>query len=321
MVSILTNTSAIASIDRLRGLNHSLNDTENRISSGLRVGSASDNAAYWSITTTMRSDDKALAAVKDAIALGAASADTAYIGMNQAIDVMSEYKAKLIAAREPGLDRDKINAELTELREQMRTIAEGASFNGENWLVTQNGNTESDRKLVGSFIRGGDGQVRVGEITYSKGSFGTPNRLIDETGPGMYGILTQPGLSSGWDLHMSGYVFMTGKDAWPSARLMEVDNSTSNEDIDIMISGTEYMMQLMTDAAADLGAITSRLELQTEFVQDIRDASNRGVGKLRDAELNLESTRLKAMQTQQQLSIQALSIANSNGDNLLSLYR
>ncbi|MET3775044.1 flagellin N-terminal helical domain-containing protein [Rhizobium alvei] len=317
----MTNTSAIASIDRLRGLDRSLNTTENRISSGLRVGSASDNAAYWSITTTMRSDDKALAAVKDAIALGAASADTAYIGMNQAIDVMSEYKAKLIAAREPGLDRDKINAELTELREQMRTIAEGASFNGENWLVTQNGNTETDRKLVGSFIRGEDGQVRVGEITYSKGSAGTPNRLIDETGPGTFGILTQPGLASGWDTHMSGYVFMTGKDAWPSARLMEVDNSTSNEDIDIMISGTEYMMQLMTDAAADLGAISSRLELQTEFVQDIRDASNRGVGKLRDAELNLESTRLKAMQTQQQLSIQALSIANSNGDNLLSLYR
>ena len=54
----------------------------------LRVGSAADNAAYWSIATTMRSDNKALGTVKDALGLGAAKADVAYTAMNSAISVV-----------------------------------------------------------------------------------------------------------------------------------------------------------------------------------------------------------------------------------------
>ena len=82
-----------------------MESTQGRISSGLRVGNASDNSAYWSIATTMRSDNKALSTVQDALGLGAAKTDTAYTGLNAAIDVVSEIKAKLVAAREPGVDK------------------------------------------------------------------------------------------------------------------------------------------------------------------------------------------------------------------------
>ena len=60
MTSILTNTNAMAALSTLRSISNSMEDTQSRISSGLRVGSASDNAAYWSIATTMRSDNAAL---------------------------------------------------------------------------------------------------------------------------------------------------------------------------------------------------------------------------------------------------------------------
>ncbi|MGO8381428.1 flagellin, partial [Rhizobium ruizarguesonis] len=62
-----------------------------------RVDTASDNAAYWSIATTMRSDNKALSAVSDALGLGAANVDTAYTAMDNAIDVVDEIKSKLVA--------------------------------------------------------------------------------------------------------------------------------------------------------------------------------------------------------------------------------
>ncbi len=77
----------------------------------------------------------------------------------------------------------------------------------------------------------------------------------------------------------------------------------------------------MTDAASDLGAVNKRVDLQKDFVDNLMDSIESGVGKLVDADMNEESTRLKALQTQQQLGIQALSIANSSSQNILSLFR
>ena len=54
--------------------------------------------------------------------------------MNSAIDVVDEIKAKLVAAREPGVDRDKIQSEISELQNQLTSIATSSSFSGENWL-------------------------------------------------------------------------------------------------------------------------------------------------------------------------------------------
>jgi flagellin len=53
---------------------------------------------------------------------------------DSSIDVISEIKAKLVAAREPGVDKTKIDKELTELKNQLVSISESASFSGENWL-------------------------------------------------------------------------------------------------------------------------------------------------------------------------------------------
>ena len=134
MTSINTNTSAMTALQSLSMINSNLDETQNRISTGFRVGAASDNAAYWSIATTMRSDNKALGAVEDALGLGQAKVDTAYTGMKAAIDVVDEIKAKLVAAREPGVDKTKIQSEITELQGQLTSIATSASFSGENWL-------------------------------------------------------------------------------------------------------------------------------------------------------------------------------------------
>jgi len=77
----------------------------------------------------------------------------------------------------------------------------------------------------------------------------------------------------------------------------------------------------ITDSATLLGSVKKRVDLQQDFVNALTDAIDRGVGQLVDADMNKESTRLKALQVQQQLGIQALSIANSNSQNILSLFR
>jgi flagellin len=88
-----------------------------------------------------------------------------------------------------------------------------------------------------------------------------------------------------------------------------------------MISAVDGMLENLTGVASNLGAINKRIDMQDSFVSDLMDVIDKGVGRLVDADMNQESTRLKALQTQQQLGIQSLSIANTNSQNILSLFK
>ena len=78
MSSINTNVAAMTALQSLNQTNKMLTQTQGHISTGLRVAEASDNAAYWSIATTMKSDKQALSTVQDALGLGASMTDVAY---------------------------------------------------------------------------------------------------------------------------------------------------------------------------------------------------------------------------------------------------
>lgn len=124
----------MTALQNLASTNRNINQTQSRIATGYRVASAEDNAAYWSISTTMKSDRSALSTIKDALGLGAATIDVAYTGMNSAIEVAKEIKNKLVAARQPGIDREKVQGEINELQNQLQSIGESSVFSGENWL-------------------------------------------------------------------------------------------------------------------------------------------------------------------------------------------
>jgi flagellin len=61
--------------------------------------------------------------------------------------------------------------------------------------------------------------------------------------------------------------------------------------------------------------------MQDDFVSALGDSLDSGIGRLVDANMEEESSKLSALQTQQQLAIQSLSIANSSSQNILSLFR
>jgi flagellin len=404
MTSILTNNSAMAALSTLRSISSSMEDTQSRISSGLRVGSASDNAAYWSIATTMRSDNMALSAVQDALGLGAAKVDTAYSGMESAIEVVKEIKAKLVAATEEGVDKAKIQEELDQLKDQLTSIADAASFSGENWLKAEVGTTVN---VVASFVRDDTGAVSVKKVGYNldtnsvlfdaagnntgildkvydvsqKSVTVTVNTdgvkeevtvaayTIDEliaagatfttntTASGETTQLAEATATAG-QVNTGEFFVQVNDDTWVLAAdvtgtgqealhydgtavyygvdttndpATDVDAPQSIKDLDItglddaqlaaMISAVDEALSDMTSAAADLGSIAMRIDLQSDFVNKLSDSIDSGVGRLVDADMNEESTRLKALQTQQQLAIQALSIANSDSQNVLSLFR
>ena len=83
----------------------------------------------------------------------------------------------------------------------------------------------------------------------------------------------------------------------------------------------ETYLQTAINGAADLGASSKRIDDQGTFVSKLTDAMKSGIGALVDADMEEASARLQALQTQQQLGIQALSIANQAPQNILSLFR
>ncbi|MFT4160929.1 flagellin [Shinella sp.] len=292
MSSILTNTSAMSALQTLRSINNSMETTQDRISSGMRVGAAKDNAAYWSIATTMRSDNAALSAVQDAMGLGAAKVDVAYSGVEAAIDVVKEIKAKLVTATEQGVDKAKVQEEITQLQDQLKSIGASATFNGENWLA----GGASDATVVTGFVRSSDGTVKVTTASYDASTnslFGAYNATTGEVDASS-GIL---------------------KD------VLAIDLNGTGADVATFLDNVETALTSMQTVGSTLGSLSKRISLQEDFAQKLSDAIDKGVGRLVDADMNEESTRLKALQTQQQLAIQSLSIANSNSQNILSLFR
>lgn len=307
MNSIKTNVAAMTALQSLNQTNKALLETQNRISTGLAVSTAADNAAYFSIATTMRSDNAALSTVQDALGLGSATVDVAYTALESTISVVDEIKTKLVAAREPGVDRVAIQSEISQLQSQLQSISGSASFNGENYLSVDSSATgyNATKTIVASFTRSG-ATVSVNTISLDI----TATVLFDASGSAT-GILdtTYTATSS---------ATFTVADLDISALTDSADDLTDLED---MIQAVDTAFGLITTGASNLGATSKRIELQSDFVSNLMDAIERGVSQLVDADMNEESTRLQALQVQQQLGIQSLSIANSGSQNILSLFR
>ncbi|MBN9074939.1 MAG: flagellin C [Rhizobiales bacterium] len=435
MSSLMTNASAMTALKTLQMTNKNLDQTENRISTGYKVATASDNAAYWSIATTMRSDNKALSTVQDALGLGAATVDVAYTAMDSVKDVLDQIKTKLVSATQPGVDKSKIQSDITELQKQLQTYASSASFSGNNWLSVDSSSSsyKATQSVVSSFTRSPDNQVSIGTIdiditgislfdsstaqsgilqggtaasatttstfdsNFSSGldlngasseitfkialddgsattvtldksevdaALGTTDGKVTNAADlakvvnhamgtaGVTGVTASEGTGtdagklvftgtstgSSASVAISAVSSTDGTDPISGAAGMFADLSANGAntgggimDIDITNASdaqlknytdmVESMSAKVTTGAANLGSVKDRIDMQQDFVKNLMDAVDRGVGALVDADMSEESTKLQALQTQQQLGIQALSIANSNSQSILSLFR
>ena len=302
MSSLLTNSTAMTALQTLRSVSSQLSTTQNRISTGQRVATASDNAAYWSIATSMRADNAALSAVSDSLGLSAATIDTEYTALTSVIgdkdSGLTKLQALLVQSKTAGIDRTKIQADITQIQQDMKLKANSATFNGINWLSTTTGTTPTSFNLVSSYSRVG-GTPTIGSITIT-----TANYTLYSTT--QTGILDTVAASASVDtINISALT----------------DSAADQTTLDGYISKVTAAINSVASAAADLGAVKNRISTNSEFVKTLMDSVDRGVGQLVDADMNAESTRLQALQTQQQLGVQALSIANQNSQSILSLFR
>ncbi len=103
--------------------------------------------------------------------------------------------------------------------------------------------------------------------------------------------------------------------------LVEGIDVTTDNGAAAALAGIESLIQTSIDSAAAFGSAQGRIETQSDFITSLSDSLKSGIGTLVDADMEEASARLQALQVQQQLGVQALSIANQAPQSLLSLFR
>ncbi|MFS2176773.1 flagellin [Rhizobium pisi] len=373
MSSINTNTSAMTALQTLRGINSGLDETKDRVSSGLRVGKAGDNAAYWSIATTMKSDNKALSAVSDSIGVAKAITDTAYAAVEEVLEHLNAMKALLVTARSlppaenmdtssahgsyvgaGGLYSDadpaysstmlkKIDDEMTQHIQAVNSVVDSASFNGVNLLqMPKDGSHLTNGSSATYVVSYANGQAQTIDISTSDFVIFNPNYAGEGAMANRvanYGALdghvvfqTQNATTGSWGTIVNGMSIFNdsiGTDVYDNMGVSIIFNmeawvmegQTRESVYDGFMGEFEKRIQNVVSIGSKLGSVQKQLDMADDFNKNLRDSYTSGIGRLVDADMEEESSKLSALQTQQQLSIQALSIANSAPQNLLSLFR
>lgn len=137
---------------------------------------------------------------------------------------------------------------------------------------------------------------------------------FDSANPGQL-VFTNDGDS---DLSVSGQYKNAGSGGLGA--LSSIDVSSANG-AKTALGNIETMLQTSISAASSFGSVEKRIGIQADFVTSLTDSLKAGIGTLVDTNMEETSARLQALQVQQQLSTQALSIANQQPQNLLSLFR
>ncbi len=274
MLSVNTNYGAMVALQNLNSTQAMLAQTDNRISTGLAVSGPKDNGAVWAVAQNMRADVASLASVTTSLNNATSAADVA-VSAGQAIsDLLTQMKAKALAASDSSLDansRAAYNADFVALRDQISSIVSNASFNGVNLI---DGSTLKVEALANAK---GDAFITV---TARDLSLGSANVTVAATST----VSTAAKASS-------------------------------------MISTVETSINALNLALAQLGTDSKKLGIQQTFVSNLSDSLTQGIGNLVNADMAKESANLTALQTKQQLGIQALSIANQAPAAILALFR
>jgi flagellin len=134
MSSINTNMAAMNALSALRTINSNMTETQSRISTGYKVSSGKDNAAYFQISTTMRSESNMLSTINESMSLAKGAMSTARLGAETLTDLAQQFVEKVAFASQPGVDFAAVGSELTALTQQMTTTISQSSFNGDNLI-------------------------------------------------------------------------------------------------------------------------------------------------------------------------------------------
>ena len=279
--SVLTNASALIALQNLNSTNNKLALTQSRVNTGLKVQGAKDNAATWAIAPNQRADTGALEAGKTSMNRATSLADVSLAAGAQISDLLIELREKATAAADPS-----------------STPTSRKAYNDE---------FQSLLKSLGSFAKNAtfDGENIL------DGASTAPLNFLANVGA------TETISLNRQDMSLAGLSLDTTDFTAPATAfdLLSADNAAS------ALTQVKAALDTANANLAELGAQSKQIEKHNIFVGKLMDSLEVGIGNLVDADMAKESARLQALQVQQQLGAQALSIANQAPQIILSLFK
>lgn len=135
-LSINTNTAAMAALESLSATTSALNATENQVSTGKKVSSASDNPAIYAISQSMTGNISGLSAVSDSLAFGSQVVNTASKASADIISTLQTLQASVTTASTTGISLATMQSQVSNALNQINDYARNSTFNGINLLTS-----------------------------------------------------------------------------------------------------------------------------------------------------------------------------------------
>ncbi len=348
--SINTNVGAQIALKSLSSIQTNLNKVENEVSTGDKVAGAQDNAAVFAVAQGVRSNLAAYDSVNTALNDGQSLTNVAITGATAVSNLLTNITQSLTQLSDGSISdqqRQTYTANLKSQVDEVQTFITGASYNGINLLaasqgtfsVTNGGFTSFSTPASVNVLSGLNGaSLTIHSQDLTGGTAGTDGflglaRLVYQVATitgGATGATYDQVASAFLATNASGLISRSEINQFEAvAALAAVSNSASAyQTAQTGALGTSVFGAALSNftnqvnaALGGLGADNSNIQLQITFVQNLSDAANTGLGNLVDADLATASAQLTALQTQQQLATQSLSIANSQPSNILSLFK
>ena len=278
--SIITNPEAFVALRNLERTNEKLSKTQERLSTGLKVTSATDDASNFAIAQGVRGDVRALGAITQGLNNSKGIGEIALAGVTAISDLLQDIRQKLTELANGGLttaQRVIVKADFDKLMSQAYGFVSNSNFNGRNLLISDATNVNTISILNGTNLT----------LTARSGSGSGVTHLIRSLAAATLGT--------------------TGA---------ATDSVNAQSVIVAQYSALET--EINTSLGA-LGAEIRALKFQTDFLTTVNDSTEIGLGNIVDADLARESAELTALQVRQQLGVQVLGIANQQPQILLNL--
>lgn len=305
MTSLITNSSAMNALQALRSVNSDLGTTQSRISSGLRITSGKDNAAYFQISETMKGDSGSLSAINEGLTLTKNSVATARLGAESFQDLAGRFVERVAFAQGAKGGFAEVEKDLGELVKQMEITIKQSTFNGDD-MVNASGTAAAASTV----------NAATGALTATAAATTTRNVVtgVSRAG-GAFAATTTTVQTVDLSSMLADFKGLaTGFAAAAAA-------GTGEAFLKGNLEASQGVLGKATAAATQLGLSEKTIEDQQKFLTKLTDNINTGVGSMIDANMEEEAARLQALQTQQQLATQALSIANQAPSSIMSLFR
>jgi len=290
--SINTNRQAVFALQSLNQNTMELNATQKRVSTGFRVADSRDDTGAFSVAQSVRSDLAGVTAVNEQLGGARGILSTTMTSLTQISNTMQQLRTNVTRLADGAItaeSRTQYQEQFAMLNKQIQSFVADATYNGRTLLATG---------AATGFPAGTTG----GEI----------QGIRNETG-GEYTIAAFDGASLTMAGNLTGTATVPTTAAQAQAYIQNGASATGTN-----LASIEARINR---ALSSFGASQQFVDNQINYNTKKLDALNDGLGALVDADLAKESSRMTALQTRQQLSMQTLSMANQAPQSLLSLFR